>query len=47
MNTYLTENERRILEGARIGIAPHSPRVGIAAAMEANTVIAWLLDRPV
>ncbi|MDO5320267.1 MAG: sulfur carrier protein ThiS adenylyltransferase ThiF [bacterium] len=29
------------------GIAPHSPRVGIAAAMEANTVIAWLLDRPV
>ena len=29
------------------GVAPHSPRVGIAAAMEANTVIAWLLDRPV
>lgn len=29
------------------GVAPHSPRVGIAAAMEANTVIAWLLDRSV
>ena len=25
------------------GMAPVSPRVGIAAAMEANAVVAWLL----
>lgn len=31
--------------GVRADVAPTSPRVGIAAAMEANAVVAWLLGK--
>ena len=31
--------------GVATDVAPASPRVGIAAAMEANTVVAWLLGK--
>lgn len=31
--------------GVRADMAPTSPRVGIAAAMEANAVVAWLLGK--
>ena len=31
--------------GVATDVAPVSPRVGIAAAMEANTVVAWLLGK--
>ena len=31
--------------GVRADVAPTSPRVGIAAAMEANAVVAWLLEK--
>lgn len=31
--------------GVRTDVAPTSPRVGIAAAMEANAVVAWLLGK--
>ena len=31
--------------GVATDVAPVSPRVGIAAAMEANAVVAWLLGK--
>ena len=43
-NTYLKDEERQILESATVGIAGAG---GLAAAMEANAVVALLLDKEI